>query len=423
MSLTDSRSTAAKLDKIRADFPSLKGSLAYFDSVASSLTPGPVIREMVDYYENYRANVHRGSYDLSLQASERFEQAIRTIAGLINAGEDEIVLTQNATHALNLAALTIPFEPGDEIVLSSLEHTSNMAPWMRAAGIHGLNVRWYKAGRSETFDLDRFAGLLSPRTKVVTLAQVSNVIGTIVPVEQVGALCRERGIFFVVDGAQSVPHIPVDVKAIDCDFLAFSGHKMLGPTGAGVLYVRRSRGETLVPAILGGGTIDTTSCSSPTLDSCVLEHCSFSGLPHKWQAGTPPIAETIGLAAAVEYLQNVGFDWMVEHERALLRQMLDGLAAIPGVDIHGPRHAESRGGIVSFNVSGLPPEEVGRILSENYNIAVRAGQHCAVNYFFKELHDKVEHPGNVRAGVYLYNTPEEVGRLVTAVAEIAALVR
>ncbi|MEV6907078.1 cysteine desulfurase [Amycolatopsis sp. NPDC051071] len=423
MSLVDSPTAAAELQRIRADFPSLRGSLAYFDSVASSLTPRPVIDAIVDYYENYRANVHRGSYDMSLQASERFEQAIRTIAGLINAGEDEIVLTQNTTHAINLAALTIPFERGDEIVLSSLEHTSNMAPWMRAAGLYDLNVRWYKSGRSETFDLDRFADLLTPKTKVVALAQVSNVIGTTTPVGEIGKMCRERGIFFVVDGAQSVPHMPVDVRAIDCDFLAFSGHKMLGPTGVGVLYVRRDRGETLMPAILGGGTIDTTSCNSSSLDSCVLADCSFTGLPHKWQAGTPPIAETLGLAAAVDYLQNVGFEWIAQQEQILLRQMLDGFAAVPGVDIHGPKGLDNRAGIVSFNVAGLPPEEVGRILSENYNIAVRAGQHCAVNYFFKELHDKVEHPGNVRAGLYLYNTTEEVDRLVSAVGEIAALTR
>jgi len=420
MSLTESYTTTAKLDSIRADFPSLKGSLAYFDSVASSLTPNSVIRAMVDYYENYRANVHRGSYDMSLRASEHFEQAIRTIAGLINAGEDEIVLTQNATHALNLAALTIPFDRGDEIVLSSLEHTSNTAPWVRAAGIHDLNVRWHKVDRNQAFDLDKFADLLTPRTKVVTLAHVSNVVGTIIPVEEVGALCRDREIYFVVDAAQSVPHMAVDVKAIDCDFLAFSGHKMLGPTGVGVLYVRRDHGEALVPAILGGGTIDTTSCGSPTLDSCAMEHFRFSGLPHKWQAGTPPIAETLGLAAAVDYLQTVGIDWIMEHEAALLKQMLEGLAGIPGVDMHGLPGLEGRAGIVSFNVAGLPPEEVGRILNENYNIAVRTGQHCAVSYFFDDLHDKMERPGNVRAGVYLYNTPEEVERLVTAVGEIAA---
>ncbi|MEV0237996.1 cysteine desulfurase [Nonomuraea sp. NPDC050786] len=411
------------VERIRADFPSLTGDLAYFDSVASSLTPQPVIDALVDYYQNYRANVHRGSYDLSIRASERFDESIQTIASLIGADPDEVVLTQNATHAINLAALTIPFSSGDEVVLSSLEHTSNMAPWMRAAGIFDLKVRWYKSGRSEQFDLDRFTELLTPRTKVVALAQVSNVIGSTTPVEEIGKICRERDIYFLVDAAQSVPHMPVDVKAIGCDFLAFSGHKMLGPTGVGVLYVRRDRGDTLMPAMLGGGTIDTTSCAAPSLDGCVLEHCSFTGLPHKWQAGTPPIAETIALAAAADYLRNVGYEWIAEHEVALLRRLLEGLKAIPGVDIHGPQGLEGRTSIVSFNVAGIPPEEVGRILSDNYQVAVRAGQHCAVNYFFKELHEKVEHPGNVRAGIYLYNTLEDVERLLNGVRDIAALVR
>jgi cysteine desulfurase/selenocysteine lyase len=409
------------VERIRADFPSLKGDLAYFDSVASSLTPRPVIDAIVDYYENYRANVHRGSYDLSIQASERFEEAVRTIARFVNADEDEIVLTQNATHAINLAALTLDFKAGDEIVLSSLEHTSNMAPWMRIAGRNDVAVRWYKPGRTELFDLDRFAELLTPRTRLVALAHVSNVIGSVVPVEEVGKLCRERGILFLVDAAQSTPHMLDDVKAIGADFLAFSGHKMLGPTGVGVLYVRRELGQSLVPAILGGGTIDTTSCAAPSLDTCVLEHCSFTGLPHKWQAGTPPIGEALGLAAAARYLSAIGRERLAEHESQLMAQLLGGLLDIPEVQIHGPLQPENREAIVSFNIKGLPPEEVGRILNDNYNVAVRAGQHCAVNYFFKELQEAVDYPGNVRAGLYVYNTEDDVARLVDGVRAIAKL--
>jgi cysteine desulfurase/selenocysteine lyase len=421
VTLTDSDRAVFDVERVRADFPSLASSVAFFDSVASSLTPRPVIDAMVDYYVNYRANVHRGSYDLSMQASERFEDALRAIAGFINAEPDEIVLTQNATHALNLAALTLDFQPGDEIVLSSLEHTSNMAPWMRIAGRHGVKVRWYKAGRTELFDLDRFTALLTPRTKVVTLGHVSNVIGSVVPVDEIGRICRERDIIFVIDAAQSAPHMLDDVKASDPGFLAFSGHKMLGPTGVGVLYVRRDLGARLIPAILGGGTIDTTSCAAPTLETCVLEHCNFTDLPHKWQAGTPPIGEALGLAAAVHYLEAIGRDALAAHEQRLMSQLLNGLLDTPGVEVHGPRRPEDREAIVSFNVSGVPPEEVGRLLNDRYNVAVRAGQHCAVNYFFKELHDAVEFPGNVRAGLYLYNTEEDVSRLLEGVREIATL--
>jgi cysteine desulfurase / selenocysteine lyase len=409
------------VDAIRADFPCLTDELAYFDSVASSLTPTPVIDAMVDYYTHYRANIHRGSYDLSIQASERFDEAVTTIARFINAEPDEVVLTQNATQAINLAALTLDFEPGDEIVLSSLEHTSNMAPWMRISGRRDVKVRWYQAGRTEHFDLDRFTDLLTPKTKLVTLAHVSNVIGSVVPVAEVGRICRERGILFLVDAAQSTPHMLDDVKAIDCDFLAFSGHKMLGPTGVGALYVRRELGQRLVPAVLGGGTIDTTSCASPSLETCVLEHCSFTGLPHKWQAGTPPIAEALGLAAAMDYLSAIGAERLAVHEHHLLDRMLRGMTEIPGVEIHGPLNAEDRHAIVSFNVAGMPPEEVGRILNENFGVAVRAGQHCAVNYFFKELNEHVEHPGNVRAGVYLYNNDADVDRLLEGVQAIAEL--
>ncbi|MEU7751368.1 cysteine desulfurase [Micromonospora sp. NPDC049101] len=405
---------------VRRDFPTLSGPLAYFDSVASSLTPRPVIDAMTDYYVNYRANVHRGSYDLSMRASQRFDDALTTIARFLHASTEEIVLTSNTTTAINLVAATLDFEPGDEIVLSNLEHTSNMAPWMRIANKQGVNVRWYNADRDGGFDLDAFRALLSERTKLVTLAHVTNILGNRLPVEEIGAICRERGILFLIDAAQSAPHLPLDVNKLNCDFLAFSGHKMLGPTGIGVLYIRRQYAVSLVPGVLGGGSIDTTACAAPTLDGCVLSDCSFTSLPDKWQAGTPPIAEALGLAAAIDYLTEVGLDNLAVHEQELMHQLCDGLSAIDGVELYGPPDPADRVAVVSFNIAGRDFTEVGQLLNDRYGVAVRAGQHCALNYFFNELHEEDSRAGNVRASLYLYNTADEVDQLIAAVADIAA---
>lgn len=405
---------------VRGDFPTLSGSLAYFDSVASSLTPRPVIDAMTEYYTSYRANVHRGSYDLSMRASQRFDDALTTIARFLNASTEEIVLTSNTTTAINLVAATLDFEPGDEIVLSNLEHTSNMAPWMRIANKQGVNVRWYNADRDGSFDLDTFRGLLSDRTKLVTLAHVTNILGNRLPVEEIGAICRERGVLFLIDAAQSAPHLPLDVSKLNCDFLAFSGHKMLGPTGIGVLYIRRQYAVSLTPGVLGGGTIDTTACAAPTLDGCVLSDCSFTSLPDKWQAGTPPIAEALGLAAAIDYLTALGLDNLAAHEQQLMHQLCTGLSRIDGVELYGPPDPADRVAVVSFNIAGRDFTEVGQLLNDSYGVAVRAGQHCALNYFFNELHEEDSRAGNVRASLYLYNTADEVDRLVAAVADIAA---
>jgi cysteine desulfurase / selenocysteine lyase len=406
------------LAAIRADFPTITPDQIYLDSVASSLTPLPVVEAMNEYYLRFRANIHRGTYDLSMRASERYDQAVRGVAEFLGAAPEEIVFTQNTTHAINLVAHTLDFEPGDEIVLSNLEHTSNMAPWVRLAERHGLVLRWYNAGRDGDFDVAEFARLLSPRTRLVTLTYISNVLGTVVPVEQIGRLCREHGTLFLVDAAQAVPHVPIDLRTLDCDFLAFSGHKMLGPTGIGVLFIRRRHAEQMTPGILGGGTIDTAACECPSLEECRIEYCSFSELPDKWQAGTPPIAEALGLHAAIGYLRKVGLDRLAAYEHGLMSRLLDGLAGIGGVELYGPVDPDRRIAIVSFNIGRVPPEEVGRILDERYGIAVRAGRHCAVNYF-NEIEGAGSVAGNVRAGLYLYNTAEEVDRFLGAVDQIA----
>src|SRR5262249_19540226 len=219
--------------------------------------------------------------------------------------------------------------------------------------------------------------------------------------------------------AQAAPHLPLDVTALNCDFLAFSGHKMLGPTGIGVLYLRRDLADELTPGMLGGGTIDTSACACPSLEECSLAYCSFSELPDKWQAGTPPIAEAFGLRAAIQYLHAVGFDTIAAHDRLLLGRLTDGLRGIRGVTVYGPDDPDARVAIVSFNIGDVPADEVGRILNERYRIGVRTGQHCAVNHFTEQLHHGGP-AGSVRASVYLYNTIDEIDRTVTAVDQIAA---
>lgn len=418
--ITGSHSTPLDIESIRADFPTLQGPGIYLDSVATSLTPLPVIESMTEYYMKYRANVNRGVYDLSLQASARYEQAMNNIASFIGAGPEELVFTANATHALNEVALTLEFNEGDEVLLSSLEHSSNVLPWMRLGKTAGVNMRVYNPGKAGVFDLDEFAGNITERTKLISLTHVSNVLGTVVPVKEVGKLCRERGILFMVDAAQSVPHLGIDVKDIDCDFLAFSGHKMLGPTGIGVLYLKREHARSLIPAILGGGSVDTTVCHGVSVEGCAIDSCAWNDLPYKWAAGTPPIAELLGLSTAIDYLRGIGMDRIHAHDQHLTTLALAGLADNPHVDLFGPDNAEQRNAIVSFNLGDLSASEVGRILDERYNIAVRAGEHCAVGYFMgAEQADP--YLGNIRASFYLYNSEDEVARFIKAINEISAI--
>lgn len=405
------------VNKIRNDFPTISANNIYFDSVASSLTPMSVVNSMNEYYTKYRANVNRGFYDFSMKASEKFEESVASIANLINSKITEIVITSNATHSINEVALSLDFEPGDEVVLSTLEHSSNMVPWARLEKKIGIGTRWYNPGELGLFNIDEFEKLLTKKTKLVSLTYVSNAVGTLVPVKQVSELCKSRGILFLVDAAQAVPHMKIDVQDIGCDFLAFSGHKMLGPTGVGVLYVKEELAESLMPAFLGGGTINTSGCSCSLTDECNIDQCNFNDLPHKWQAGTPPIAEAIGLKAAIDYLNAIGFDDIGIHGEALMKHMMNGLNSIPHVDIFGPNEPELRKSIVSFNIGDLPPTEVGRILDEKYNIAARAGDHCAVGYFKSSR--TIEAPGNVRVSLYIYNTEEEVNRFLNAIEDIS----
>lgn len=407
------------VDRFRQDFPTITEDQIYLDTVATSLTPIPVIDAMTDYYMHHRANVNRGVYDLSLQANARYEAALSNIAQHIGAKVQELAITTNTTHALSEVALTLDFKEGDEVLISSLEHSSNVLPWMRLAKTVGVKVKTYNPGKTGLFDVDEFGKFLSDKTRLVSLTHVSNVLGSVVPVEDVGRLCKERGVLFMIDGAQAVPHMPIDVKRLGCDFLAFSGHKMLGPTGIGVLYLRQELAESLMPAILGGGSVDTTACHGVAAGDNRIDDCSWSALPHKWMAGTPPIAEIIGLSQAVDYLNMVGIERIQAHDARLVERAMAGLAEIPGVDIFGPPEPHLRRAIVSFNLGNLPAFEVGRMLNEEFGIAVRAGEHCAVGYFMG-AEQANPHLGNVRASFYFYNTVEEVDRFLAAVETIAS---
>ncbi len=401
------------LADLRRDFPSLSVNEVYLDSAASSLTPRAVVEAMNGYYYGYRANVNRGAYRSSSRATDAYEAACGTIAGFIGATADDLVITMNATHALNLVALSVEFQAGDEIIVPTLEHASNMMPWVRAAKTSGARIQWWNPDRLGFLQLRDLEGLITPKTKVISMAQISNVLGTEAPVREVAKLCRERGILFCVDACQSVPHLRIDVTDLDCDFLVLSAHKMLGPVGVGGLYVRKEIQDKVAPAIIGSESVPASACPG-------MSACAAGQMPHpKWVvAGTPPIAETIGWARAVEYLEAIGMESVVEHDRLLVDRALAGLVKIPGLTLFGPASSEKRSSIVSFSLGDLAHEEVGRMLSENFNVAVRAGTHCARGYFMENQPDSDAY-GNVRASFYVYNTEQEVDRLVEGVDEIA----
>lgn len=407
------------VQSIRQDFPTIQPDSIYLDSAASSLTPIPVLEAMAAYYTRHRTNLHRGMHKLAMETARKFDAAVANIASFIGAEAGEISITTNATYAINQVALSLDFQPGEEVIISTLEHSSNVLPWLRLAEKVGITVRWWQASPDGSLDLSELEKLLTSQTRLVALTHVPNVLGSIVPVEAVGKLCNERGILYLVDACQSVPHLPVDVKRIGCDFLAFSGHKMCGPTGIGILYLKALHARQMIPAIVGGGTLDTYKTRYQALEDYTFAKVSFSEVPHKWMAGTPPIAETLGLSAAIDYLKEIGLEEIIQHDLQLVERTLSGLSEIPGVTIFGPRVAAQRSSIVSFNIEGLYPLKVGRMLTEEFGIGLRAGHHCALNYFH-ETQPLGQVEGNVRASFYLYTSLEEVERFLAAVKAIAS---
>lgn len=407
--------------EVRKDFPILERKvggrkIVYFDNAATTQKPIQVITAIKEFYEHYNANIHRGLHTLSQEASEAYEEAHEVVAKFINArGTREIVFVKNTTEAINLVAMSYGLRflsRGDEVVTTLMEHHSNMLPWLLLEEVKGVKVKFARVREDGTLDLSDLEQKLTSKTKFVCVVHVSNVTGAINDVKELAKLAHDNGSLILVDGAQSVPHLPVDVKDLDCDFLAFSGHKMLGPTGIGVLYGKEELLAQMQPAMSGGGTIRSVVYDSAR-EACKVV---WSESPWKFEAGTPNIAGAVGLKAAVEYLKRIGMENVAEHERKLVERTLKGLEKIEGAKVYGPRELDKRAGIVPFNVEGLHPHDLA-VLLDHYGVAVRSGYHCA-----QPLHEAVgARQGSVRASFYIYNTLEEIEYFLEILRELKPL--
>ena len=396
----------------RADFPILSRTvnghpLAYLDSAASSQKPRQVIEAIQRYYERNHANVHRSIHTLGEEATELYEGARDAVCGFIGArSREEVLFTRGTTEAINLVAQLVgrTLRPGDEVLVTEMEHHSNLIPWQMACRDHGAVLRAVPVPDGRHLDLDAFRRFLGGRTRIVAVTHVSNVLGTINPVADLVREAHAAGALVLVDGAQAAPHLALDMVALGADFYAFSGHKLLGPTGIGVLYGRKEVLERLEPA-WGGGEM---------IKEVWIDHAQWNDLPWRFEPGTPPIAGAVGLAAAVEYLDKLGMPRVTVHEQELTRRAQDALAAIPGVTVYGPPSGERRGAVVAFNVEGIHPHDGAAVLDEA-GIAVRAGHHCA-----QPLMKRLGIAGTLRASFSVYNTAAEVERLARAVATLPA---
>jgi len=393
--------------RVRKDFPILDRKvygkpLVYLDNAATSQKPRQVIDALVDYYENYNANIHRAVHCLGEEATAAYEAARAKVAKFINAPSPEcVIFTRNTTEAINLVAYTWGREnvrEGEEILLTQMEHHSNLIPWQRLAAEKGATVRYIELTDTQTLALDGLENLFDARTRIVAMPHVSNSLGTINPVEKIAKEAQRNGVAFLVDGAQGAPHLPVDVQAIGCDFYAFSAHKMLGPTGVGVLYARQELLEEMEP-FLGGGEM---------IRKVTFEGATWNDLPWKFEAGTPNIADVIAFGAAIDYLNGLGMDNVREHEIEITEYALSRLGQFDDITLYGPPDPRERGGVVSFNFGDLHPHDIGTVL-DRHGVAIRAGHHCT-----QPLMRTLGISGTARASFYVYNTLEEVDVLVEA---------
>lgn len=392
-----------ELEVIRKDFPILERELAggkplvYLDSANTSQKPQVVIDTMVDHLERHNANIARAMHQLGAESTEAYESARDKVAAFLNApSRDEVVFTKNATEALNLLARTIELGPGDNVVITEMEHHSNIVSWQLACERSGAELRWFGLTDDGRLDLSNADQLVDEHTKVVAFTWVSNMLGTINPVVDLVARASAVGAYSVIDASQAVPQLPVDVAATGCDFLVFTGHKTVGPTGIGVLWGREELLNELPPFHGGGEMIETVT----------MERSTFAKAPHRFEAGTPPIVEAIGLGAALDYLGHIGMDAVHAHEQAVTAYALEGLACVPGLTVLGPLDATERGGAISFELDGVHPHDVAQVL-DSQGIAIRAGHHCA-----KPAHARFGVQSSSRMSSYLYTTPEEIDALV-----------
>lgn len=382
----------------RDDFPMLNKDIIYFDNGATSLKPKCVIDKIKDYYENYSANAHRGDYDISFKVDVEYENAREEVMNFINAKKkEEIVFTSGTTDSLNMIAFGFfqkYLEPSDEVLITTSEHASNVLPWFRLSKLIGCKVNFIPLDEDYHVTLDNVKKSITPNTKVISIAGVTNVIGDVRPIKEITKFAHERDIFVVVDGAQSVPHIKTDVQDLDIDFLAFSGHKMLGPTGVGVLYGKYEFLNDLEPVRVGGGMNE----SFDTVDSVY-----YKEIPTRLEAGTPNIAGVIGLGEAIRYIKKVGIDKIHEREIYLRNYLIEKLLPMEHIDII---NLEADSGIVAFNVEGIFSQDVAYYLNK-YNICVRAGNHCA-----KILKNAIGATNSLRVSLYFYNTETEIDEFV-----------
>jgi cysteine desulfurase/selenocysteine lyase len=402
------------VERIRADFPILSREvrpgvpLVYLDSTATSQKPQAVIQAMDDFYRRSNANIHRGIHTLAEESTVLYEAARQKVADFINAPSPrQVIFTRNTTESINLVAQTwgrASLQAGDVIILTEMEHHSNLVPWHMLASEKNLRLEFIPVSRSGLLDLDAYCELLALSPKLVAFTHMSNVLGTITPAQEIIRLAHNAGALTLVDGAQSVPHFSVDVQALEADFLAFSGHKMCGPSGIGVLYGRKDLLESMPPFMGGGDMIKRVH----------LRSFAPNEIPFKFEAGTPAIAEAVGLGVAVDYLERTGMPAIAQHEKEIVAYAMERLEEIPGVELFGPS-AEHKGGVVSFTLQGVHPHDISQVL-DTFGVAIRAGHHCAM-----PLHEKFNIPATARASFYLYNLTSEVDRLVEAIYRVKEL--
>jgi cysteine desulfurase / selenocysteine lyase len=393
------------VEAIRADFPALARTvrngnpLIYLDSGATSQKPVQVLDAERSFYELHNGAAHRGTHLLGEEATDVYEGARAKVAAFIGADVGEVVFTKNATEAINLVAYTMQASPGDEILITEMEHHANLVPWQQLCQRTGATLRWLDVTPEGRLDLDHLDQMITGRTKLVAVTHQSNVTGTIPPVAEIARAAHDQGALVLADAAQSVPHQPVDVAALGVDFLAFSGHKMLGPYGIGVLFGRANLLEAMPPFLTGGSMIEVVR----------MEGSTFLPPPQRFEPGVPAVAEAAGLGAAIDYLTTLGMDNVAAHEESLTAHALDALREINGVRILGPDTTKDRGGAVAFEVAGVHPHDVGQVLDE-LGIAVRTGHHCAW-----PLHRALGVQASTRATFYVYNTHAEVAALADGI--------
>lgn len=401
------------IQKIREDFPILKRKvngrdLIYFDNAATAQKPVQVLEAMKNYYETTNANIHRGVHKLAEEATEMYESARKKVKGFVNAkSEKEIVFTSGTTESINLVASSLSLEKGDEVISTVMEHHSNIVPWQLLKAQKGISLKFVDIKDKGTFDLNNFESAISKNTRLVTVTHASNVLGTINDIKKISKIVKDNGSLLLVDGAQSTPHMGVDMRDIGCDFFAFSGHKMCGPTGIGVLYAKKDLLEEMQPYQGGGEMIREVH----------LDHTEWNEIPWKFEAGTQNIAGAIGLDAAINYLKNIGMESVRKHEKEMIEYALKKLSDISDVKIFGPLDSSIRSGLVSFNLGDVHAHDLATILDRD-GIAIRSGHHCA-----QPLMERYGVPAMSRASFYIYNTKEEVDKFIESLEKAKKIFR